>query len=105
MVKVITVKVIIHGSIILKMCFKLKFFQMFCSGIEQIACNCLGFWLRFLTVVSINEDVETYCCRFVEPSNQMVLKYRLETKCLLLFYRKFGNDLLFFIAKQSTRQV
>ena len=47
MVKVITVKVIIHGSIILKMCFKLKFFQMFCSGIEQIACNCLGFWLCF----------------------------------------------------------
>ena len=64
MVKVITVKVIIHGSIILKMCFKLKFFQMFCTGIEQIAYNCLGFWLCFLTVVSINEDVETYCCRF-----------------------------------------
>ena len=56
--------------------------------------------LFFLTVVSINEDVETYCCR-----QHMVLRYRLETKCLLLFYRKFGNDFLFFIAKQSTRQV
>ena len=29
----------------------------------------------------------------------MVLRYRLETKCLLLFYRKFGNDLLFFYSK------
>ena len=66
MVNFITVKVIIHESRVLKMCFKLNF----CSGIEQIACNCLGFWLCFLTVVSITEDVETDCCRFcgtVEP--------------------------------------
>ena len=34
-------------SIILKMCFKLKLFQMLCSGIEQIACNSLGFWICF----------------------------------------------------------
>ena len=89
MVKVITVKVIIHGSIILKMCFKLKFFQMFCSGIEQIACNCLGFWLCFfLTVVSINEDVETYCCRFCGTVQSHGFEVQARNKMFIIIVQK-----------------